>query len=72
MLLSWLGATLAYSPECLTEVPAGDCGILPSPIRLPSVKQALLGWAVAPMYGLELALLRAGHSELCAQGPLCL
>lgn len=41
MLLSWLGAILAYSPECLSEVPAGDRGILPSPIRLPPVKQAL-------------------------------
>lgn len=39
MLLSWLGAMLAYSPECLTEVAAGDRGILPSPIRLPPVKQ---------------------------------
>lgn len=29
MLLFWLGATLAYSPKCLSEVPAGDHGILP-------------------------------------------
>lgn len=69
MLLSWLGATLAYSPECLTEVAAGDRGILPSPIRLPPVKQPL-GWAVAaaPMYRLELALQRAGlESCVCSR-----
>lgn len=41
MPLSWPGATLAYSPECLAEAPAGDRGILPFPLRLPTAKQSL-------------------------------
>lgn len=71
MLLSWLGATLAYSPECLAEVPAGDRGILPSPRRFPPVQQALHspGWAVVPVQRLQLAL---GRAEPCARGPSCL
>lgn len=85
MLLSWLGAMLAYSPECLAEVPAGDRGILPLPLRLPTVKQSLCSLlarprAAIPMYRLELVPRRAGPpsflqrpSELCsARGPLCL
>lgn len=85
MLRSWLGAMLAYSPECLAEVPAGHRGILPFPLYLPTVPQSLCSLlarprAAIPMYRLELVPRRAGPpsllqrpSELCsARGPLCL
>jgi len=65
MLLSWLGATSACSPECLSGVPAGDRGILPFPSRLPTVKQSLCSLlarprAAIPMGRLELVPRRAG------------
>lgn len=55
----------AYSSECLTEVPAGDCGILPLPLRLPTAKQPLCSLlaglrAAVPMYRLELVPQSAG------------